>query len=77
MSSQRKRFRADKEKREICAQATTPGISVSQVARRYAVNADLIFKWQKDPRFKPEADELAKKPTSCLLRSSLLALRKP
>jgi len=55
--------RVDEEKREICAQATTPGISVAQVARRYAVNADLIFKWQKDPRFKPEADELAKEPT--------------
>lgn len=31
-------------------------MSVAQVARRYAVNANLIFKWLKDPRFAPEAD---------------------
>ena len=46
------------EKREICAQATMPGMSVAQVARRYAVNANLIFKWLKDPRFAPEAEVL-------------------
>ena len=56
MSMRKKRFWADEEKREICAQATTPGVSVAQVARRYAVNANLIFKWLKDPRFAPEAD---------------------
>jgi len=54
MSRRKKRFWADEEKREICAQATTPGMSVAQVARRYAVNANLIFKWLKDPRFAPE-----------------------
>nr|WP_170419544.1 transposase [Ruegeria arenilitoris] len=42
--------------REISAQATTPGMSVAQVARRNAVNANLIFKWLKGPRFAPEAD---------------------
>ena len=56
MSRRKKRFWADEEKREICAQATTPGMSVAQVARRYAVNANLVFKWLKDPRFAPEAD---------------------
>lgn len=56
MSRRKKRFWADEEKREICAQATTPGISVAQVARRYAVNANLIFKWLKDPRFAPDAE---------------------
>ncbi len=35
----------------------TPGMSVAQVARRYAVNANLIFKWLKDPRFAPEAEQ--------------------
>ena len=54
MSRRKKRFWADEEKREICAQATMPGMSVAQVARRYAVNANLIFKWLKDPRFAPE-----------------------
>jgi transposase len=57
MSRRKKRFWADEEKREICAQATTPGMSVAQVARRYAVNANLIFKWLKDPRFAPEAED--------------------
>ena len=56
MSRRKKRFWADEEKREICAQATTPGMSVAQVARRYAVNASLTFKWLKDPRFAPEAE---------------------
>ncbi len=45
MSRRKKRFWAYEEKREICAQAMTPGMSVAQVARRYAVNANLIFKW--------------------------------
>jgi transposase len=56
MNRRKKRFWADEEKREICAQAATPGVSVAQVARRYAVNANLIFKWLRDPRFSPEAD---------------------
>ena len=30
-----------------------PGVSVSQVARRYDVNANLVFKWLRDPRFNP------------------------
>lgn len=55
MSGRKKRFWSDDEKREICDQATTPGISVAQVARRYAVNANLIHKWLKDPRFAPSA----------------------
>ena len=39
----------------ICAQAQVPGVSVAQVARRYDLNANQIFNWLKDPRFKPEA----------------------
>ena len=31
-----------------------PGVSVAQVARRYAVNANLIFKWLRDPRYAPD-----------------------
>ncbi len=53
---QRKRFWSDEEKRSICGQARAPGVSVAQVARRYAVNANLIFKWLKNPRFALEAD---------------------
>ena len=43
----------DEEKRSICQQTRGPGISVAQVARRYAMNANLIFKWLRDPRFNP------------------------
>jgi len=43
----------DDEKRRIVAQTQVPGVSVSQVARRYDVNANLVFKWLRDPRFKP------------------------
>lgn len=44
----------DEEKRSICFQAAAPGVSVAQVARRYAVNANLIFKWRRDPRYAPD-----------------------
>ena len=50
---QKKRFLADEEKRLICAQASAPAVSVAQVARRHAMNGNLIFKWVKDPRFSP------------------------
>ena len=42
---------SDDEKRMICAQARFAGVSVSQVARRYNVNANQVFNWLKDPRF--------------------------
>ena len=50
---QRKRFWSDEEKRSICRQARVPGVSVAQVARRYAMNSNLIFTWLRDPRFAP------------------------
>ena len=49
----KKRVWSDDEKRTICAQTLTAGVSVAQVARRYSMNANLIFKWLKDPRFAP------------------------
>lgn len=49
----KKRFWSDDEKRLICEQTLTPDVSVAQVARRYSMNANLIFKWLKDPRFAP------------------------
>jgi transposase len=53
---QKKRFWSDDEKRSICAQTTVRGVSVAQVARRYAMNANLIHNWLKDPRFAPKSD---------------------
>jgi transposase len=35
----------------ICGQTRVTGVSVSQVARRYDVNANLVFAWLRDPRF--------------------------
>ena len=55
-TGQRKRLWSDYEKRSICAQTTVPGVSVAQVARRYAMNANLIHNWLKDPRFAPEPE---------------------
>ncbi|MEM7730758.1 MAG: transposase [Pseudomonadota bacterium] len=52
--ARKRRIWADDEKRMICRQARLPGISVSQVARRYDVNANLVFTWLRDARFAPE-----------------------
>ncbi len=54
----RRRIWEDEEKRRIVAQTRVPGVSVSQVARRYDVNANMVFKWLRDPRFKPSEDDL-------------------
>ena len=51
---QKKRVWSDEEKRSICAQARVSGVSVAQVARRYAMNTNLIHKWLRDPRFVSE-----------------------
>ena len=44
---------SDDEKRRIVGQTRVPGVSVSQVARRYDVNANQVFNWIRDPRFCP------------------------
>ena len=46
---QKKRFWSDEEKVLICAQTCAPGVSVAQVARRYAMNTNLIHKWLRGP----------------------------
>ena len=51
---QKKRFWSDEEKVLICSQTRAPGVSVAQVARRYAMNANPIHKWLRDPRFAPD-----------------------
>lgn len=56
MARRTRRLWTDEEKRSICLQTTAPGISVAQVARRYSVNANLIFKWLRDPKYRPEPD---------------------
>ena len=51
----RRRYRrwSAEEKRSICQETRASGVSVAQVARRHALNANLIFKWLKDGRFAP------------------------
>ena len=56
MARRTRRFWSEDEKRRIVAQSYAPGVSVSMVARRYDVNANLIFTWRRDPRYKPAAD---------------------
>jgi transposase len=53
---QKKRFWSDEEKVSICAQTYAPGVSVAQVARRYAMNTNLIHKWLRDPKFAPDPE---------------------
>ena len=56
MARRTKRLWTVEEKRSICRQTVAPGVSVAQVARRYALNANIVFKWLRDPRFAPEPD---------------------
>src|SRR3954470_16841968 len=41
------------ESRSICAETRAPGVSVAQVARRHALNADPSFKWLMARRVAP------------------------
>ena len=51
-----KRLWTDEEKRSIYVQTTAPDVSVAQVARRYALNANMIFKWLRDARYAPGSE---------------------
>lgn len=53
----KRRFWSDEEKRMIVAQCAVPGVSVSQVARRYDVNANLVFTWRRDTRYAAPPEE--------------------
>ena len=52
---ERRRYRrwSEEAKRAICLETRAPGVSVAQVAQRHSLNANLIFKWLRDPRFAP------------------------
>ena len=62
MARRTKRLWTDEEKRSICLQTTASGVSVAQVARRYAANANMVFKWLRDPRYAPETTAVAATP---------------
>jgi len=57
MAQRKRRVWEDDEKVRIVAQTRVRGVSVSQVARRYDVNANLVFTWRRDPRFNPPPPE--------------------
>ncbi len=58
MARRKRRSWSDEEKRLICLQTLAPGVSVAQVARRYAMNANQIFNWLKDARFTPTSEDV-------------------
>jgi transposase len=62
VKDQKKRRWSDDEKRSICEQTLTPGVSVAQVARRYSMNANLIF-LQEDTEIETVAEAQKKAPT--------------
>ena len=45
--ARRRRFWSSGEKRRIVAESLEPGASVSKVAQRYGVNANLLFTWRR------------------------------
>ena len=57
MAGRKRRKWSDEEKISICLQTKAAGVSVSQVARRYAMGGNQIFNWLKDARFSPPSDE--------------------
>lgn len=57
MARRRNRMWSAEEKRSICHQTRAAGVSVAQVGRRYALNANLIHKWLRDPRFAPDTGD--------------------
>ena len=50
---------------------------MAQVARRYAMNANLIFKWLRDERYTPEPDATAKEAEPVFLPVEIEAANSP
>jgi transposase len=42
-----RRFRSVQEKQRIVSEASMPGASMAEVARRHGVNANLVFAWRR------------------------------
>ena len=47
----RRRSWSDAEKQQIVSEARVPGSRVAEVARRHGANANMVFKWLRDPQF--------------------------
>lgn len=61
MAKERRKHRrwSNEQKRQIVSEVGVDGASVSVVARRYDVNANLVFKWKRDPRYNQGLHESA------------------
>ena len=59
MARRIRRFWLEEEKRRIVARTYALGVSVSQVGRRYDVNANPNFKWRRHVRYRPSEDGTA------------------
>ena len=70
----KRRVWSDDEKRMICAQTRVRGVSVSQVARRYDVNANLVFTWLRDARYAGACEDDA---DTCFLPVELVSEATP
>lgn len=46
---------------------------MAQVARRYSVNANLIFKWLRDPKYQPGPDTMSEPSGSRFLPVEIVA----
>jgi transposase len=46
-AARQRRFWSAEEKRRIVAESFTPGASMSNVAQRYGLNANLLFTWRR------------------------------
>ena len=58
MAERRKRRKwSDAEKIRIVAQTRVPGVSVPEVAHRYDLNTNMVFKWIRDPRYNSGGDD--------------------
>jgi transposase len=71
-----KRLWSEEEKRSICLQTAAPEVSVAQVARRYALNANMIFKWLRDARYAPGQAQAAAD-TPCFLPVEIVDHARP
>jgi transposase len=47
VGKRRRRLWSEDEKRRIVAEAAEPGVSISTVARRHDVNANMVFTWRR------------------------------
>jgi transposase len=46
-------------KLEVVAATRAPSATVSAVARRYGLNANMVFSWRRDPRLRENAADAA------------------